>query len=95
MLLAFFRSPEGADGMAMLASRAPRIPRQIYVFPGSQPLVQEVVDGLLRKYGGSPCEPPAADETLFLIGSAAVWNQLPRANGTDGTDGADGHKPRR
>ena len=91
MLLAFVRSPEGADGMAMLASRGPHTPRQIYLFPGSQPLVREVVDALLRKYGGSPCEPPAAEETMFLVGSTAVWKQLRR---TDGTNGTDGHKPR-
>ena len=81
LLLSFVRSPEGADGMAMLASRG-HTPRQIYVFPGSHPRVQEVVDGLLRKYGGSPCEPPAADETMFLVGSTAVWKQLPRAKGS-------------
>ena len=81
LLLDFFRSPEGAEGMAMLASRGPQTPRQIYIFPGSQPRVREAVDGLVRKYGGSPCEPPAADETMFLVGSTAVWKQLPRAKG--------------
>ena len=58
--------------MAMLATRAPHTPRQIYLFPGSQPLVRQVVDGLLRKYGGSPCEPPTAEEAMFLVGSTAV-----------------------
>lgn len=84
LLLAFVRSPEGANGMAMLASRGSRTPRQIYLFPGSQPLVQEVIDGLLRKYGGFPCEPPAAEEAMFLVGSTAVWKQLRRTDGTDG-----------
>ncbi len=81
LLLSFVRSPEGADGMVMLASRGPHTPRRLYIFPGSQPLVRQVVDGLLRKYGGSPCEPPTADETMFLVGSTAVWKQLPRAKG--------------
>ncbi|HVF61509.1 MAG TPA: hypothetical protein VNJ70_16995 [Thermoanaerobaculia bacterium] len=87
MLLAFVRSPEGADGMAMLASRGPHIPRQVYLFPGSQPLVREVIDALLLRYGGSPCEPPAAEETMFLVGSTAVWKQLPRTNGSASSDG--------
>ncbi|HVF60451.1 MAG TPA: hypothetical protein VNJ70_11630 [Thermoanaerobaculia bacterium] len=78
----FFRSPEGAEGMALLASRGPHTPRQLYIFPGSQLRVREAVDGLLRKYGGSPCEPPTADETMFLAGSTAVWKQLPRAKGS-------------
>ena len=82
MLSDFFRSPEGAEGMVMLASRHPQTPRQIYIFPGSQPRVREAVDDLLRKYGGSPCEPPTADETMFLVGSTAVWKQLPRARGS-------------
>jgi hypothetical protein len=88
MLSDFFRSPEGAEGMVMLASRAPRTPRQIYIFPGSQPRVREAVDGLVRKYEGSPCEPPAAGETIFLVGSAAVWKRLPPSKGADGADGS-------
>jgi hypothetical protein len=76
LLMAFVRSPEGAEGMAMLASRGPRIPRRIFIFPGSNPLVQEVVEALVRKHGGSACEAPAAGETLFLAGSVAVWNRL-------------------
>jgi hypothetical protein len=76
LLMAFVRSPEGAEGMAMLASRGPRIPRRIFIFPGSNPLVQEVVDALVRKHGGASCEPPAAGETMFLVGSVAVWNRL-------------------
>jgi hypothetical protein len=85
MLLDFFRSPEGAQGMAMLASRAPHASRRIYIFPGSAPSVRRAVDAILQQYGGSPCEPPAADETMFLVGSTAVWKQLPRKGTTAAT----------
>jgi len=78
MLLELSRSPEGARGMAMLVTRAPYTPRQIYLFPGSQPHVRQAIDDVLQRYGGSPCEPPAADETMFLVGSTAVWKRLPR-----------------
>ena len=91
LLLAFVRSAEGADGMALLASRAPHVPRRIYLFPGSRPLVREVADGLLRKYGGSACQPPAADETLFLVGSTTVWKQLPRAKTATALTGRPGN----
>jgi hypothetical protein len=90
MLSDFFRSAEGAEGMAMLASRAPHTPRRIYIFPGSQPRVREAIDALRRQDAGAPCEPPAADEAMFLVGSTAVWKQLPR---NKGTNGANGSKP--
>jgi hypothetical protein len=83
LLSDFFRSPEGAPGMVMLASRAPHMGRRIYIFPGSQPRVRAAVDALIRQYEGSPCDPPAADEAMFLVGSTAAWRQL-----------TDGHKPR-
>jgi len=79
MLLELSRSPEGARGMAMLVTRAPHTPRQVYLFPGSQPHVRQAIDDVLRRFGGSPCEPPAADETMFLVGSTAVWKRLPRS----------------
>jgi hypothetical protein len=78
LLSDFFRSPEGAEGMVMLASRMLHTGRRIYILPGSQPRVREAVDALVRQYGGCPCDPPAAEETMFLVGSAAVWKQLPR-----------------
>ena len=83
LLSDFVRSPEGAPGMVMLASRAPHVARRIYICPGSQPRVRAAVDALVRQYGGSLCEPPAAEEAMFLVGSAAVWKQL-----------TDGHRPR-
>ncbi|HVF61802.1 MAG TPA: hypothetical protein VNJ70_18495 [Thermoanaerobaculia bacterium] len=64
-------------------ARASDMARRIYIFPGSQPRVREAVDAILQQYGGAPCEPPATEETMFLVGSTAVWKQL-----------TDGHKPR-
>lgn len=73
----FLRSPEGAEGMALLASRTNHTARRLYLFPGSNPRVREVVNALVREYRGEPCDPPAADEAIFLMGSTTVWKQLP------------------
>ncbi|HVF61799.1 MAG TPA: hypothetical protein VNJ70_18480 [Thermoanaerobaculia bacterium] len=63
--------------MALLTSRALNAPRRFYIFPGSEPRVQEAVAALVEQYGGASCEPPAADRTIFLLGSTEVWKQLP------------------
>jgi hypothetical protein len=72
----FLRLPEGAEGMALLASRTNHTARRLYLFPGSHPRVREVVSALVRQYRGVPCDPPAADEAIFLMGSTTVWKQL-------------------
>ncbi|HEX5761081.1 MAG TPA: hypothetical protein VF121_17980 [Thermoanaerobaculia bacterium] len=83
MLLDLSRSRQGADGMAMLVSRLSRNPRQVYLFPGSQPHVRGALKGLLEQYEARVCEPPRSDEVVFLVGSPEVWKRL--AAGRDGS----------
>jgi hypothetical protein len=87
LLLDFLRSPDGAKGMALLTSRALNTPLRFYIFPGSEPRVQEAVAALIEQYGGVSCEAPAADRTIFLLGSTEVWRQLPPSKRVYGAEG--------